>query len=186
MGLISKIKIKAGNYFLNGEVIRHRKVEASNWQSAKSIGIIYRIDDERSFKHIRWYIKELKKRYGSKRIFALGYSDEKNAPAYLSHGLEFDYFIKKDLNWYGKPRSKSSDSFTSEQFDMLIDFTDGSCVPLRFVLLTSRATFKIGRYAKNNEEIYDLLISLEDDSWNHFMEQLDKYVGMIRHADKAG
>ncbi len=181
MGLVNEIRIKAGKYYLKKEVSRSRKVQACNWSSSKSIGIIYKIDDERSFKHVRWYIKEIKKRYGQKKMFALGYSDEKIAPAFLSHGLEVDYFLKKDLNWFGKPTSRSVVKFSAEEFDMLIDFSEGKCVPLRFVLLRSRAKFKVGRYSKQNEDSCDLLISVEEEGWNHFMEQLDKYVGMIRH-----
>ncbi|MDC3338216.1 hypothetical protein OAW23_10110 [Flavobacteriales bacterium] len=179
MGWINKIQIAVGNYELKKEVARKRDVTSCNWNSASSIGILYKIDDERSLKHIKWYMKEIKKRYGQKRIFALGYLDEKSPAPYLSHGLDQDYIFKKNLNWYGKPTSKVAGKFIGDKFDLLIDLTEGNCVPLRFALLRSRAKFKVGKHTKENELACDLLIGVQEDGWNHYMEQLDKYIGMI-------
>lgn len=179
MGFINNIRITAGNLQLKKEVSRPRAVAACNWDAAATIGILYKIDDERSLKHIKWYIKEIKRRHGLKKIFALGYLDENTVAPYLSHGLDQDYIFKKELNWYGKPTSKVVAKFISNKFDLLIDLTDGKCVPLRFTLLRSRAKFKVGKHTPENEVAYDLLIGVKEDGWNHYMEQLDKYIGMM-------
>lgn len=180
MGVVDDFRIKAGKHFLGKQGKIGRIPIACNWESARNIGIIYKIEDERSLKHIRWYIKEVKKKYGQRKMIALGYLDEKVPAPYLSHGLEADYFLKKELNWFGKPNSKAVDNFVNEQFDLLIDFTDYDCVPLRFVLDRSKARFKVGKYSPGNEAYYDLMIAVQEEGWSHYMEQLDKYIGMIR------
>ncbi|MFT7612085.1 MAG: hypothetical protein ACI9J3_001034 [Parvicellaceae bacterium] len=180
MGVVGDMRIKAGKHFLKKQGRNARKIQSCNWDTAKHIAIIYKIDDERSLKHVKWYIKEVKKKYGQRHMIALGYSDEKVAPAFVSHGLESDFFLKKDLNWFGKPSAKAVDNFVEQPFDLLIDFTDYDCVPLRFVLEKSKAKFKVGKYAKSNEPYYDLLIAIENEDLNHYMELIDKYIGMIK------
>ncbi len=180
MGLIDNIRIKAGKRNLARQLSKTRDVQSCNWDSASSIGILYKINDERSVKHVKWYMREVKKKYGQKKMFALGYFDEKMAPAYISHGLETDFFLKKDVNWYGKPSAQSVTNFVEEPFDLLIDLTEYECVPLRFVLSESKARFKVGKYAPQNEPFYDLMIATKEEGWNHYMEQLDRYIGMIK------
>lgn len=180
MKLIEDIRIKAGHHFLKKELEKPRKVQATNWAEASEIALIYKIDDERSFQHVKWYINELHKKYGNKKIMALGYFDEKEPALYLSHGLNTDYFTKKDLNWYGRPSANSVTHFVNEQYDLLIDLTHYDCVPLRFVLHQSKAKFKIGRFSEENTTYYDLLLSVPEDSLSHYMDQVDHYLNMIR------
>ena len=56
----------------------------------------------------------------------------------------------------------------------LINLCDSSCIPIKYLVASSIARFKIGQY-EDGYEIYDLMISLKKD------KSLDKLMSEIKH-----
>lgn len=184
MSLIGGLKDKAGSFFLKKELREKKhKTIVSNLASARKIGILYHADDEATFKKVKRYVRYLKEEEGIRTIMALGFADVKEAPFYLQAKLEFDHFIKKDINWHGKPAGTTVENFINEPYDILIDLTLSPVNPLRYVLLNSRSTFKVGRYHEENEPYYDLMIDQKGEDLDQFIQQINHYLKIINNGN---
>ena len=64
-------------------------------------------------------------------------------------------FYKKDLNWYYKPQNYIIDNFIKKEYDILINLCDSSIIPIKYLVASSLAHFKIGQF-EDGFEIYDL------------------------------
>jgi hypothetical protein len=187
MSAVNDIKHKLGNYFLKKELqaSNGRSKRVVNIKDANSVALLYKVRDEAWHKTIKRYVAHLKEEEGIRKIMAFGYFDGKEAPHYLQSKLEFDFFSKKDLNWMSKPSGLAVNNFVAESYDILIDLSMESYVPLRHVLNRSKAKFKVGLYSEENEKYYDLMISIQNaKSLPHFIEQVNYYLSIInRTAD---
>ena len=65
-----------------------------------------------------------------------------------------------DYNLLGKPRQDIIDDLQAEHYDLLLDLTTRSSLPLRYIALLSQADFKVG--LNLGEGVHDMLISLPD------------------------
>lgn len=181
IGFVQKLKKKLGRYFLqrDGDVKRRRR--GSNFSTANHVAILYKDEDEQFFKQIKAYVKYLHEEHGIRKVMAFGFidTDEKNIPIWHAHKLKFDYFTRADLNWHLKP-STAVQTFTDQEFDILIDLSDEDCVPLRWVLAHSQAKMKVGRQGNTHDKDYDLLIDVEtDERKDKFIEQVNFYLSNL-------
>ena len=180
---MDSIRIRAGKLSLKSELNKQaeRNVVTSNLNNATSIALLYKIDDEEDYKKVSSFIKYIKSEFGIKRVFFLGYWDDaKKNPEFLQTKLDFDFFSKKELNWKGVPFGGNIDNFINEKFDILIDLNSYFNVPLRYLLLQSNSALRVGRYSKENEPYFDLMISNEKDDFEEYCNQLVKYLTMIQ------
>ena len=93
--------------------------------------------------------------------------------------LQYDFFYLKDLNWYKKPQNYIIDNFIKKEYDILINLCDSSCIPIKYLVASSVARFKIGQH-EEGYEIYDLMISLKDDkSLEKLMSEIKHYLQLI-------
>ena len=93
--------------------------------------------------------------------------------------LQYDFFYQKDLNWYYKPQNYIIDNFVKKEYDILINLCDSSIIPIKYLVASSIAHFKIGVH-EENYEIYDLMISLKDDkSMEKLMHEIRHYINLI-------
>lgn len=182
--MLGGIKSKAGNYFLKKELnAQKRKAQVANLAGAKKIALLYQADDEEVYKKVKRYVKYLKEEEGIRKIMALGFSTEKETPFFLQAKLEFDHFTKKELNWYGKPAGTIVDNFIEEDYDIIIDLTMERVLPLRFILVNSKAKFKVGRYSDENEPYYDMMIAVSEENLDHYIKQINHYLKIINSGD---
>jgi len=182
MQAIDNIKIKAGTLLLKKEVKSHtdRTPIVCNLINASSIGLLMNISDETDMRKITKFEKFLKEQFGIKKVFALGYYDnKKEEPNFLRSSISFDCLQRKDLSWNGAPSGAIYDNFVSEKYDILIDLTNYFNVPLRFVLLRSKAKFKIGKFSEESTPYYDMMIDFEKDDFEEYANQLVHYLTII-------
>lgn len=183
MGIYDEIRIRAGRLSLKKELRTQatRKVVTTNLNDAKAIAFLYKINTEEDCIRVNKFMKYLKSEFGIKRVFFLGYWDNaKKDPEFLQTKLDFDFFSKKDLNWRGVPAGGNIDNFMSEQFDILIDLNNYFNIPLRYLILKSTAKMKVGRYSKENEPYFDLMLADNKTDFEEFCNQLVKYLTMIK------
>ena len=178
MKIAKPLRNSFGRKMLRKELDAVRVRRGYNFNSAHSIGIIYKDIDESFYKAIREYAQFLKANFEVKTVKALGYVDEipKKIPNYQQHALDFDYFSKEDVNWYGKP-IKGIESFINEDFHILLDFSGGGVLPLNYVLKESRACMKVGVKGTMGDRYCDLIIDMGQVAGvDKFVEHLNQYL----------
>ncbi|MDG1933531.1 MAG: hypothetical protein P8I52_01420 [Flavobacteriales bacterium] len=178
MQFIEDIKKKVGKWVFKRELkINKRRKEVCNLESAKTIGILYDASSEEQINLVRPFVSfffDLKK-----DVKALGFVNAKELSYCHVPKLQYDFFYKKDLNWYYKPQNYIIDNFIKKEHDILINLTDSSVIPIKYLVASSLAHFKIGIY-EENYEIYDLMISLTDDrSQQKLMNEIKHYINLI-------
>jgi hypothetical protein len=149
-----------------------------NFHSADRIAILYEDSDEPYYKKLRDYAAYLKSTYALKSVFLLGYIPfvDKQLPPWQQHKLESEYFTKSEVNWQMQP-SGAAEKFLRDEFDMLIDFSSGNCIPLNFVMKQSRSKMKVGVAGTRSSNYCDLIINLgESPSTDQFVKQLNTYL----------
>ena len=93
--------------------------------------------------------------------------------------MQYDFFNIKDLNWYYKPQNYIIDNFIQKEYDILINLCDSSVIPIKYLVASSIARFKIGIF-EENYQIYDFMISLNDDkSVVKLMSEIKHYIELI-------
>ncbi|MDG2264052.1 MAG: hypothetical protein P8L19_03260 [Flavobacteriales bacterium] len=145
--------------------------------NAQSIGILYDATSEEQIKMVKPFVSyffDLKK-----DVKALGYVNSKQLSFHHTPKLHYDFFYQKDLNWYYKPQNYIIDNFVKKEYDILINLCDSSIIPIKYLVASSIAHFKIGVH-EENYEIYDLMISLKDDkSMEKLMHEIRHYINLI-------
>ena len=178
MEFIENIKQKVGQWVFQRDLkTNSRKKEVCNIDEAKSIGILYDATLEHQIKMIQPFVSyffNLKK-----DVKALGFVNSNQLLYCHIPKLQYDFFYKKDLNWYYKPQNYIVDNFIKKEYDILINLCDSKIIPIKYLVASSIAHFKIGIY-EENYEIYDLMISLkEDKSLNKLMNEIKHYINLI-------
>jgi len=175
------IKTIIGNYLLKKELSKqHRHVEVTNLSTANKVGILYYAEDEATYKTVKEFVGSLREEEGIRKIKTIGYVDKKEVPEHFPLKLEFDYFSKKDLNWYQKPSCIPVDNFLQEDFDILIDLSVEEHYPLKYLLTHTKAKFKVGKQHQGKNAIFDMRIELEQvKSLRFLITQLKHYLNII-------
>ena len=152
-----------------------RKGKVVNLSEARSVTLLYRVDDEKKYEVVKNYVKYLKEEEGIKKIIAIGYVDAKILPDYLKPRLEFEFFSNK-------PQGNFVNNFKYEEYDILIDLESEEIIPLRYLLNWSKAKFKVGFYNKEFETYYDLMIDIPKKDLIEFISQTNYYLSVINKA----
>ena len=178
MQFIEDFKQKVGKWVFQRELqTNSRTKEVCNLDDAKSIGILYNATSEQQIKIIKpfvTYFFDLKK-----DVKALVYVNAKELSYCHTPKLQYDFFYQKDLNWYYKPQNYIIDNFITKEYDILINLCDSNTIPIKYLVASSIAHFKIGIY-EEDYEIYDLMISLkEDKSIEKLMNEIKHYIKLI-------
>mgnify|MGYP003685093619 FL=1 len=178
MQFIEDFKQKVGKWVFQRELKTNKRTkEVCNLDNAQSIGILYDATSEEQIKIIKPFVSyffDLKK-----DVKALGYVNSKQLSFHHTPKLQYDFFYQKDLNWYYKPQNYIIDNFVKKEYDILINLCDSSIIPIKYLVASSIAHFKIGIH-EENYEIYDLMISLkEDKSMEKLMHEIKHYINLI-------
>ena len=178
MQFIEDFKQKVGKWVFQRELqTNSRTKEVCNLDDAKSIGILYDATSEQQIKIIKPFVSyffNLKK-----DVKALGYVNAKELSYCHTPKLQYDFFYQKDLNWYYKPQNYIIDNFIMKEYDILINLCDSNTIPIKYLVASSIAHFKIGIH-EEGYEIYDLMISLkEDKSIEKLMNEIKYYINLI-------
>ena len=177
--MFEKFKLNIGNKVFKKELIGNsRKRMAVNLDNAKSIGILFDATTDLHMKKIKPivdYFFELKK-----DVKAVGFVNSKKYLDCHIPRLQYDFFNRSDLNWHYKPQNDYIKNFIKKDYDILINLSDSSCVPLKYLVASSLARFKVGKY-EEGFDIYDLMIKLDKktDTTENLIVEVIKYLNVI-------
>ena len=181
MQIIEDLKQRIGQWVFQRELQTNKRSKlVCNLDEAKSVGILYDATLEEQIKKIQpfaSYFFDLKK-----DVKALGYVNAKQLSYCHTPKLQYDFFYQKDLNWYYKPQNYIINNFVQKEYDILINLCDSSTIPIKYLVASSIAHFKIGQY-EEEYEIYDLMISLKKDkSIERLMHEIKHYINLINNG----
>lgn len=174
MSVLYKIKEIAANHYLRKHLPKNKRFrKIVNLNDAKTVGIIYELKDEQTYNYIARFIKLLQDKQID--VKAIGYFDGNIRPIYAIEKLSLDYYDRKDLNWYGKPKSNYVSDFCKTDFDILIDVSLLDTFQTKYIAAFSKAKFKVGKDGENSKTIFDLMININSKS------TLDEFITLIIH-----
>ena len=179
--MFNKIRTLIGNYFLKAELSKtHHERKMTNLRNAKRIGILYTLDDVPEYETVSEFVTSLQ--HDHKEVKALGFVKNKILVSRFLPKLSYDFFSKKDLNWFFKPIHAKVRDFIEKDFDLLIDLSLKDSLPLKFIAGLSVAYCRIGRYSEENAACYDLMMDLNKPlSLEEYISQIIHYLTVINH-----
>lgn len=87
----------------------------------------------------------------------------------------------KDINRLGYPTTNINKKVNAIKADILIDLTRKNCYPMKYLMLQHPSIFKIGLKRGNEQDIYDLAISVTDrEDMMYLFGQIIFYLQTIR------
>lgn len=180
MSLFKKIRIQLGNYLLNRK-LRHlkRKRKLYSFDAATTVGVLFKTDNLLDFETVRKFLLYLHEKQN--QVFAIGFIDNKKIPDYFLMKKGFNFFTRKELNFFYKPNSKVVNDFLDKQFDILIDLSTDNCFPLHYISSLSQSKFKIGR-SVNGTTCFDMMIDTEKNNKVDFLVEHIKHYTAILNA----
>lgn len=178
MDFLEDFKHKIGKFVFQRELnTNKRNKSVCNLDDARSVGILYDATLEKDVERIKPFVDyffDLKK-----EVKALGFVNDKQLSFCHIPKLQYDFFYLKDLNWYYKPQNYIINNFIKKEYDILINLCDSTCIPIKYLVASSIARFKIGRF-EEGYDIYDLMIELNDDkSLEKLMIEIKHYINLI-------
>jgi hypothetical protein len=156
--------------------VNHQTV---NFEDAQKIGLLYDATDPQNYETVKSYVKRVRGLH--KDVHALGYVDKKDLPhnQFAQYGL--DFFCRKNLDFKMTPRNAVVTNFINEKFDILIHLNGRGIFPLRYIAALSHAKFRVGKYDRRNHFLYDLMISVgEESTITQFIEETERYLKLIK------
>jgi hypothetical protein len=180
MELFRKVRLKIGDTILRNKLAAtKRKTSYSNIGLVKNIGIVWdasKIDDFACLSRFCQRMSENKT-----EVKVIGYYPGNNLPNQYTAVRYFSVLKDQELNIFYHPVSTESSSFIAQRFDVLIDLNFKKLMPLQFITLLSKASFKVGLYdAEIKKYPFDLMMELKSPvNTEDYLNQILHYLGMI-------
>jgi len=176
----SGLKKRTGNFVLQRrqkKVMRNKRLV--NLDEAQTICIVYKVNTQKDFNLIKDLTKALTS--GKKNVLALGFVNRDEIPNYCIAANAGYYFTRKDLNWYGIPRTDYLKGLINKEFDILIDFSLDDTFINRYITSLSVSCFKVGLHTEYNQAHLDMMIRMDDSSeLDEFILQTLNYLRMFK------
>lgn len=182
--MLNKFRTIIGKYFLRAELSKHqRHRKLTNLKNAKKIGILYTLDDVAEYETVSGFVSSLQQDH--KEVKALGFVKNKLLVDRFLPKLSYDFFSKKDINWFFKPIHTKVRDFIEKDFDILIDLSMKDSLPLKFISGLSVAHCRIGRFSEENKACYDIMIDLQKPlSLHDYILQIIHYLTVINDEER--
>jgi len=183
MSFLKQIQDKVSGLLNKSQGNENRFKRVYNYMDAQSLGILFKFKDETQYNTVKQYIKFVKETHDIKEVFALCFFDGKEQPEFIKSRVDFDFFVRKEINWQQKISNSAVVNFIEKSYHILIDITDGEDPVTNKILSDSYASFKIGKVGSKNEGSYDLMIDMKtDESLKKYLEQINHYLTIINRS----
>jgi hypothetical protein len=164
-----------------GQVMRREA--GTNLADAKDIGLIFDATDPASISAIKKFVNELQG--NNCRVFVIGFVDTKKIEDTNLIRSGFNLFSQHELTWFFKPVSPFIEDFLNRRFDILFNLDLNHKYPLCYISSLSKASFKVGKFYESCDHL-DFMINVNEHNKVGFLiEQLVKYLNMIKVPEKS-
>ena len=174
MEIIENIKQRLGRLYLSADKAEKVNRYSQPFAKIENIGVLYEANRD-DMETVKKYAAKL--RAEGKKVFELGYYDQKELVFDINYTLHSEYIHKKHIQWNGLPQTDIATGFKSENFDLLLNLYTSDSLPLFYVSLHSKAKFRIGKYVKKNITFFDMMIDNgESKDLDNLIKQIDYYI----------
>lgn len=131
--------------------------EVKNYANSRYIGIWFDGSDRDNFIAIDALARKLASR--GKKVEILGYVGKLKK----EEKIKFDFIEPHRINWIGIPDANTQEIWAGIPYDLLLCLHTKPCKPLEYLASISMAKCKVGRYADDTVEYYDIMVSLSPE-----------------------
>ncbi len=178
MELFKNIRLKIGDSILRNRVARtDRKPHYSNIREVKKVGLVWDASKTDDFICLTRFFQKMAELKTEVRI--LGYFPGKNLPDQYTAVRYLSILKREELNIFYHPVSTETNTFITNNFDVLIDLNFKRLLPLQYISSLSKARFKVGLYESETKNTpFDLMMDLKspvniEDYLNHVLHYLE-------------
>jgi hypothetical protein len=152
MQLIEQIRARFHHSFLEKELPAHQLKRASMYlDNASSIGILFDGTEPAERETVLDYAEQLKKQ--GKKVKVLAFFNNK----LKGDSFSFPAFNRLQTDWALRPNSREALEFKEQSFDLLLNLTKSTVLPLDYLAAHSKARFRVGPFTPKTY-CYDLMI----------------------------
>jgi hypothetical protein len=166
-------------YFFNKslqKMLREEQTERrpTDFQSARSVGILFDATDEQARKVVRDYAADLSQK--GKKVELLGFVNDKKK----QEDPGFPFFTPKEIDWFYRPKQAEALAFARKAFDVLVCAYAVDAKPLEYLSALSKAHLRVGRYQEDRTHCFDLMIDNgQADDLAGLIRQMDQYLNIV-------
>lgn len=170
MKSFQNVRVQFHHQYLHQQLKSNPRKESkmTNFELARSIGIIFDATDPSRRDRVLKYIEKIKK--DNKSVKALGFFNNKiENPNFV-----FKYYNVKNLDWAYRPTGDEVEFFMDQNFDLLINVDPETKIHTEFIAALSKANLRVGPYTENTY-CYDLMIDTSGSKdLNHFIQEIER------------
>lgn len=180
MKLIEDIKNFIGRWQLEREISGKRnKRNLIPFSEVNHIGIVYNAESKENEQLVAKYAGEL--RAEGKKVFMLGYVDNKQLPHTKKFLLNSEFFWREKLNGFNLPIKGKIGQFLQLEFDLLLNLYNEPLLPMQAIAAYSNARYRVGAHLPGGLDYYDAMIDTgANRDLRYLIEQIDFYLRNIK------
>ena len=169
------------NYLLSRKQRKlKRSVRAVNLQEAKTALILYAASKDEDEKLVRNFARYLKEEGISCHTLGFYKKQHKNDRR-PEDEMTYYYYDSTEVNFWGVPQKEIVQKMLATEYHLLFDLNLEQKFSLQFLSTLSISKFKVGLAAAYQKEICDLTIKLKNNNLEDLIEQMKKYLNMIKN-----
>jgi hypothetical protein len=127
------------------------------------------------FANIRSFVKELRARGYRQVDFYIAFKSQKVESAYHASLKDFP-FNPSSFMWNGKFVTPELKQALNQEYDLLIDMSDGAMLEADVVIARIKAQWKGGRRQNRREYLFDFMLDTDSTDMVTFAHQMDNYL----------
>jgi hypothetical protein len=147
-----------------------------NLDDLKRVGILFERDNDTTAANTAKLAKFLFDQ--GIQIDVLAYVNLKKPTEELESKKGLKLFYKRDLNWFGKPKSEEVVSFIKQKFDLLIKADFSKSYPLAYICTQSNASLVAGP-KDDLVSSYDFILETHKSDQREYHQALLHYLSVI-------
>jgi len=175
MGAFEKLRRRLHQRQLNKLLAtRPTRPQSISLEAAQHIGVLFNGTELGDREVVLQYLDRLRK--AGKKVKALAFMDNRAD----NEGFSFKNFNRKEVDFLYRPTSKDALEFAGTPFDILINLSSKSLLPLDYLAIISKARFRVGPLHQSTNA-YDLMIDLgPKPQLDQLIQQIDFFLNKMK------
>lgn len=163
------------------DISAEREVKFMPIKDVKNVCFVFDVGEEsvsEAVKYLADYLNEKQIQYSG---FAIDLKQNKHSGFFLD--FKTQTITKKDLSFIGTPNAQVIDKISKMNPDLYIDFCQNKNYTHDFIVRSSKATFKVGRF-DNDDHPFDLVIGSNKPGYSplDYIKQVIHHLTSIKSA----